>query len=51
MRNCLNYYDYFETAVYIVPKCVRKRGGKNSANIECVEEIADILRFPKWYDT
>ena len=40
-----------EPAVYIVSKCVRKRGGKNSANIGSVEEIADILRFPKWYDT
>ena len=39
------------SAVYIVPKSVRKRGGKNSANIGSVEEIADILRFPKWYDT
>ena len=38
-------------AVYIVPKCARNRGGKNSANIGSVEEIADILRFPKWYDT
>ena len=36
---------------YIVSKCARKRGGKNSANIGSVEEIADILRFPKWYDT
>ena len=42
---------FSKAAVYNVSTCARKRGGKNSANIGSVEEIADILRFPKWYDT
>ena len=38
-------------AVYIVPKYAHKHGGKNSANIRSVEGTAEILRFPKWYNT